>query len=172
MFLHMNQYLSCKILQKNGLKSNEFFGLIRLQLALLSHLLCLDLFSLSTSHNDALCAALVVLASTSIVPQSKVFISEALAQTSSLFPTLDRALKSNMEISSKLVALKRQKIEFERVQLVKKQAIQWLNELGAEYDAHKQRIKVLTKELEKERVKLTSLVEQGKVINTQWLKPL
>ena len=28
MFLHMNQYLSCKILQKNGLKSNEFFGLI------------------------------------------------------------------------------------------------------------------------------------------------
>ena len=24
MFLHMNQYLSCKILQKNGLKSNEF----------------------------------------------------------------------------------------------------------------------------------------------------
>ena len=25
MFMHMNQYLSCKILQKNGLKSNEFF---------------------------------------------------------------------------------------------------------------------------------------------------
>ena len=24
----MNKYLSCKILQKNGLKSNEFFGLI------------------------------------------------------------------------------------------------------------------------------------------------
>ena len=24
MFLHMNQNLSCKILQKNGLKSNEF----------------------------------------------------------------------------------------------------------------------------------------------------
>ena len=28
MFLYMNQYLSCKILQKNGLKSNEFFRLI------------------------------------------------------------------------------------------------------------------------------------------------
>ena len=56
------------------------------------------------------------------VSQSKVFISKALAQTSSFFPTLDCALESNMEISSKLNALKRQKTEFDQAQLAKKQA--------------------------------------------------
>ena len=56
----------------------------------------------------------MVLASASKVPQSKVFILEALAQTSSIFLTMDRALKSNVEISSKLDALKGKKnIEFE-----------------------------------------------------------
>ena len=71
-----------------------------------SHLLGLDVLSLSTSHKDALCVALVVLVLVSKVPQSKVSILEALAQTSSIFPALDRALKFNMKISSKLDALK------------------------------------------------------------------
>ena len=75
----------------------------------MSYLLGLDLLSLSTNQKDAFCVALAVLALVSKVPQSKVFISEALAQTSSIFSTLDRALKSNMEISSTLDALKRQK---------------------------------------------------------------
>ena len=52
--------------------------------------------------------------------QSKVFISEALAQTSYISPTLDCVLKANMEISSKLDVLKGKKIEFERVLLAKK----------------------------------------------------
>ena len=68
----------------------------------MSHFLGLDLLSLSTSQKDAFCVALAMLASTSKVPQSKVFISEALAYTSSIFPALDHALKSNMEISSTL----------------------------------------------------------------------
>ena len=55
-----------------------------------------------------------MLASASKVPQSKVFISKALAQTSYVFPTLDCALKSDMEISSKLDALKRQKTKFDQ----------------------------------------------------------
>ena len=54
-----------------------------------------------------------MLASASTVPQSNIFILEALAHTS-IFPTLDCALRSNMEISSKLDALKRQKTEFEQ----------------------------------------------------------
>ena len=95
----------------------------------MSHLLGLDLLSLSTSQKNAFCAALAVLASTSKVPQSKVFISEALSDTSSVFPTLDRSLKYNMEIFSKLDALKRQKTEFDQAQLAKKQATQWLYEL-------------------------------------------
>ena len=127
--------------------------------SIVRHLLGLDLLSLSTSQKDAFCAALVMLASASRVPQSKVFISEALAQTSYVFPTLDCALKSTMEISSKLDALKRQKIEFEQAQLEKKRAIQRLSGLGIEYDTHKERIKVLTEEMEKEKAKLTSLVE-------------
>ena len=82
--------------------------------SIISHFLSLNLLSLSTSQNDAFYAALVVLASASKVPQSKVFISKALAQTSSVFLALDRALKSNMEISSKLDALKRWKTKFEQ----------------------------------------------------------
>ena len=77
------------------------------------HFLGLDLLSFSTIHNDAFCVALAVLALASKVPQSKLFISKALAQSSSVFLALDRAVKSNMEISSKLAALKRQNIEFE-----------------------------------------------------------
>ena len=60
--------------------------------SIVSHLLSLDLLSLSTSQKNALCVALAVLASVSKVPYSKVFISKALTQTSSIFPTLDRAL--------------------------------------------------------------------------------
>ena len=85
-------------------------------------MLGLDMLYLSTNQKNAFCAALAVLASASKVPQSKVFISKALARTSSVFPALDRALKSNMQISFKLDALKRQKIEFDQAQLAKKQA--------------------------------------------------
>ena len=101
----------------------------------MSYFLGLDLLSLFTIQKDAFCATLVVLASASKVPQSKIFISKALTHTSFVFPALDRALKSNMEISSKLYALKRQKTEFDQAQLAKKQATQWLNELCTKYVA-------------------------------------
>ena len=41
------------------------------------------------------------------MPQSKAFISKALAHTSFVFLALDHALKSNMGIFSKLDALKK-----------------------------------------------------------------
>ena len=115
----------------------------------MSHLLSFFLLYLSTSQNDDFCAALAVLVSASKVSQSKVFTSEALAKNSFVFPALDCALKSNMEISSKLDALKRQKTESDQAQLAKKQATQRLNELCTEYDARKQRINRFTEELEK-----------------------
>ena len=49
----------------------------------MSHLLGLDMLSLSTIQNNAFSIVLKVLASASKVPQSKIFISEALAHTSS-----------------------------------------------------------------------------------------
>ena len=70
------------------------------------YLLGLDLRYLSTNHKDVFCVTLEVLALASKVPQSKIFISKALAQTSSTFHALDRALKSKTEISSKLDTLK------------------------------------------------------------------
>ena len=82
--------------------------------SIVSHLLSLDLLSLISRQKDAFSA--------SQVSKSKVFISEALAQTSYISPSLDHALKSNMEISSKLDALKRKKIEFELTLLAEKQA--------------------------------------------------
>ena len=60
----------------------------------MSHLLGLDLLSLSTSKNDAFYATLAVLTSASKVPRSKVFILEALAQTSSVFPKAGKRDKS------------------------------------------------------------------------------
>ena len=79
------------------------------------------------------------------MPHSKVFISEDLAHTSYVFLSLDHALKSNMEISSTLDALKRQKIDFDSAKLAKKQTTQWLNELYTEYDAQKELINMLIK---------------------------
>ena len=76
-----------------------------------------------------------------------------------------------MEIFSKLDALKRKKTEFEQAQLAKKKAMQWLSELCTEYDAQEERIRVLTEEWEKEKMK-TSLVEQGGVIKAQQLEHL
>ena len=90
--------------------------------SIVSHLLSLDLLSLISRQKDAFYVALAVLVYASQVSKSKVFISEALAQTSYIFHSLDHALKSNMEISSKLDALKRKKIEFELTLLAKKQA--------------------------------------------------
>ena len=77
-----------------------------------------------------------------------------------------------MEISSKLDSLKRQKIEFEQAQFSKKQATQWLSKLCTNYDAQKEHIRVLIIELEKENMKLTSLVEQGRAIKAQRLEYL
>ena len=77
-----------------------------------------------------------------------------------------------MEISSKLDALKRQKIAFEQAHLAKKQATQRLSELCTDYDAQKECIRVLTAKLEKEKMKLTSLVEQGEAIKAQQLEHL
>ena len=73
----------------------------------MSHLLGLDLLSLHTNQKDGCYVALAMLVLAFEVPQSKVFISKALPQNSFVFPSLDHALKSNMEISSKLDALKR-----------------------------------------------------------------
>ena len=79
----------------------------------------------------------------------------ALTQTSSIFLSLDHALKPSMEISSKLDALKGKKIEFEHALLAKKQATQQLSEVGTKYYAHIKHIRVLTEELEMEKAKLT-----------------
>ena len=69
----------------------------------MTYLLSLDMLSTSTSQKDAFYSSMAVLASASKVPLSKEFISKALTQTSFVFLALDR----DMEISSKLDALKR-----------------------------------------------------------------
>ena len=61
---------------------------------------------------------------------------------------------------------------FEQAQLAKKQGTQRLSELCTEYDSHKERIRALIEELKKEKVKLTSLVEQGEAVKAQRLKHL
>ena len=50
--------------------------------------------------------------------------------------------------------------------------MQRLNELCTEYDAQKECIDMLTKEMEKEKMKLTSLVEQSDAIKAQRLEHL
>ena len=77
-----------------------------------------------------------------------------------------------MEISSKLDSLKRQKIECEQAKLAKKQATWRLSEVCTEYDDHKERIRAITKELDKDKVKLTSLVNQGEAVKAKRLEHL
>ena len=81
-------------------------------------------------------------------------------------------MKSNIEISSTLDTLKRQKTKFDQAQLAKKQASQRLNELCTRYDAQKKRINMLAEEPEKEKMKRTSLVEKGDAIKAQRLEHL
>ena len=77
---------------------------------------------------------------------------------------MDCVVKFNVEIVSKFDALKEKNMEFDHSLLAKKQATQRLSELGIKYDAHKKRIKVLIEEMEMDKAKLTSLVEQGESI--------
>ena len=108
---------------------------------------------------NSFCAALAVLKSTSQVPKTTAFITVDLTQTSSIFLSTDCSMKSSMEISSKLYALKEKKLEFEHTLLSKDSNTQRLSELENEYDAQKEYIRVLTVEMEKEKIKLASLVE-------------
>ena len=73
-------------------------------------------------------------------------------------------MKLSMEIVSKLDAFKGKNVEFDHCLLAMKQATHRLRKLGPEYDAHKERIRVLIEELEREKAKLASLVEQSKTI--------
>ena len=83
---------------------------------------------------------------------------------------MDCAVKSTVEILSKLDAVKEKNMEFDHSLLDKKQATQRLCELGTKYDAHKERIRMLIEELEMEKAKLTSLMEQGEAIKAQGSK--
>ena len=68
--------------------------------------------------------------------------------------------------------LYREETKFDQVQLAKKQVTHRMNELCTEYDAQKEHINRLTEELKKEKMKLTTLVEQGDAIKAQWLEHL
>ena len=112
---------------------------------------------------------LAMLESASQVPETTTFISEALAQTYSIFSSMDCVVKSNVEIIPKLNALKEKNMEFDHSLLSKKQVTHRLSKLVTKYDAHKERIRVLTEELERDKAKLASFVEQGKTIKAQRL---
>ena len=104
--------------------------------SIVSHFLRLDLLSPSSNQKDAFHVALAMLESISQMCKAKAFISNALAQTSYIFSSIDCAVKSNAEIVSKLDALKEKKVEFDHSLLAKKQATQRLSELGIEYLEH------------------------------------
>ena len=88
--------------------------------SIVSHFLNLDLLSLTISQKDAFYAALALLELTAQVLETTAFISEALAQTSSIFSSKDCAVKSNAEIISKLDALKEKNMDFNHSILAKK----------------------------------------------------
>ena len=88
--------------------------------SIVSHFLSLDLLSLTTTQRDAFRIALAMLESTSQMPKAKAFILEALAEMSSIFSSLDCAMKLSMETVSKLDALKEKIMEFDHSLLAKK----------------------------------------------------
>ena len=86
----------------------------------MSHLLSLDLLSLTINQKDAFYATLALLESTTQVLETIAFIYEAFAQTSSIFSSMDCVVKSIVEIVSKLDALKEKNMDFDHSILTKK----------------------------------------------------
>ena len=122
----------------------------------ISHLLSLDLLSLSTIQKDAFHVAMVVLQSASLNVEAEIFFYGVTHCAPDAFYSIE-----HIGVISKLEKLREKKSEYEQSKLSTDQSIQRLEE---------ERIRLLAKEMKREKHKLSSPIRQGEVLHAQGLK--
>ena len=76
----------------------------------ISHLLSLDLLSLSTIQKDAFHAAMAVLQSASLDPEAKIFLSRVKHRAPDVFSSIEHVVKDNAQVKYELEKLREKKI--------------------------------------------------------------
>ena len=124
----------------------------------ISHLLSLDLLSLSTIQKDAFHAAMAVLQSALLDPEDEIFLYGVTHRAPEVFSSIEPIVKENAQVISELEKLREKKYEYEQSKLSTNQSIQRLEEVKIEYHAQEERIRQLAEEMEQEKAKLSSLI--------------
>ena len=127
----------------------------------ISHLLSLDLLSLSTIQKDAFHVAMVVLQSASLNVEAEIFFYGVAHYAPDAFYSIEHIRKENAQVISELEKLREKKSKYEQSKLSIDQSIQRLEE---------ERIRLLAEEIKREKHKLSSPIRQGEVLHAQGLK--
>ena len=133
--------------------------------SIISHLLSLDLLSLSTSQKYVFHVAMAVLQFASLDPEAEIFLSGVTHRAPEVFSSIEHVVKENAQVISELEKLREKKSEYEKFKLSTDQSIQRLEELKIEFHAQEERIRLLATEMERETAKLSSLIRQGEVLH-------
>ena len=83
----------------------------------ISHLLSLDLLSLSIIQKNSFHVAMAVLQSTSLEPEAGALISRGIHRTLMVFSSIEHVVKENAQMMSKLERLREKKYECEQSKL-------------------------------------------------------
>ena len=75
----------------------------------ISHLLTLDLLSLTTIQKDAFHAVMAVLQSTSLDPEAEIFLYGFTHRTPEVFSSIKHVVKENVQVISELEKLREKK---------------------------------------------------------------
>ena len=108
-----------------------------------SHLLSLDLLSLSIIQKYAFHAAMAVLQSTSLDPEAGTFLSRVTHHAPKVFSTIEHVVKENAQVIFELEKLREKKSEYEQTKLSTDQSIQRLEEVKIMYHAYEEGIRLL-----------------------------
>ena len=101
----------------------------------ISHLLSLDLLSLSTIQKNAFHATMVMLQSASLEPEVRDFIFGVINHALEVFSSIEHVVKENSQVISELEELRGEKSNYEQSKLSTDQGIQRLEEVKVEYHA-------------------------------------
>ena len=83
----------------------------------ISHLLSLDLLSLSTIQKDAFHAAMAVLQSASLDTEAEIFLHGVTHRALEVFSSIEHVVKENSQVISELEKLREKKFEYEQSKL-------------------------------------------------------
>ena len=89
----------------------------------ISHMLSLNLLSLSTIQKDAFHAAIAILQSASLDPKAEIFLSGVTHRAPEVFSSIKHVMMENTQVISELENLRKKKYEYEQSKLSTNQRI-------------------------------------------------